>query len=460
LSIATTALQGQTTLSFDDFSARVLANHPVAEQARLVGAQARAAYQQEGRGAFDPKLLLSMDQKTYKGNLYYNYVDAGIKVPTPIGSDIKLGYERTSGSRTNPDRSTPSNGLLSLGLSIPLGQRLITDERRTALSVARAQRSMGEAEQQGILNKLLFSAAKVYGAWYVAQRAADIAADGVRLATFRLEAVQQRIRSGEAPPVDSLEASLEVQRRLVTQAEADVDLRASRLIAESYLWDERMAPAPLPGDARPAMVGLDATTADTLRLAAWLADMMAQHPDLRKAQAKLRVNEAEQLLARQAQLPFAEASLSAIGAREPRESLLDSERWGENFKATLDVESSILFFKERGKAQRAGQKVEFSRLDLDLLKRELAYAVRIALNDVVLYERLLQAQRANVRAASLLRDAEQTRFLNGESTLLTVNLRERLLLDESVKLASAEGKLLAARAALVVAVGNPTLVSR
>ena len=138
--------------------------------------------------------------------------------------------------------------------------------------------------------------------------------------------------------------------------------------------------------------------------------------------------------------------------------MADRERWGENYKAGLDIESSILLFKERGKAQRAGQKVEFARLDVDLVKRELAYGVRIALNDVVLYERLLQVQRANVEAASQLRDAEQTRFLNGESTLLTVNLRERLLLDESVKLAAVQGKLLAARAALVVAVGDPTLI--
>jgi outer membrane protein TolC len=67
---------------------------------------------------------------------------------------------------------------------------------------------------------------------------------------------------------------------------------------------------------------------------------------------------------------------------------------------------------------------------------------------------VLQAE--NVRAARLLRDAEQARFLAGESTLLTVNLRERLVLDEAAKLAAVEGKIAGARAALAAAVGDAT----
>ena len=86
------------------------------------------------------------------------------------------------------------------------------------------------------------------------------------------------------------------------------------------------------------------------------------------------------------------------------------------------------------------------------------YGVRLALNEVVLLDRVLEAQRKNVQIASTLRDAEQQRFVNGESTLLVVNLRERVVLDEQVKLASLEGKLASARAMLVVAVGAPSLV--
>jgi len=450
-------LAAQEAVTFARFAAQVEANHPEALQAGLVRAQARSAVQ-EAWGGFDPKFSLAVGQKAYKNDPYYTYVDAGLKIPTPIGADIKVGFERAAGTRVSEDRITPRQGLLSLGVSLPLGQRIITDERRTALSVARAQRQIGDAEQQALLNKLLLNAAKAYGDWYAAFQRSAIAEEGVRLATFRFDAVVQRVRNGENAPVDTLEASLEVQRRSVTFAEADNELRAARLIAEAFLWDARGVPVSLSAGARPVLDGLERTPIDTLRLSGWIASVSARHPDVRKADGRLQAAQAERLLARQAIIPFAEAFVASLGERNQFGELRDSDRWGDNYKAGLDVTSSLLLLRERGKASRTEQKEEFARLDLDLIRRELAYNVRIALNDVVLLERVLVTQRANVIAATQLRDAEQGRFLGGESTLLIVNIRERLLLDESVKLASVEGKLAAARAALVVAVGDASLV--
>jgi len=459
--VAVTALSSsaaaQDTLSFQRFAAQVEANHPVAAQAALVRAQARSALQ-EAWGAFDPKFTMSVSQKAFKGEQYYTYLESALKVPTPVGADIKLGFDRTAGPKSIEDRSTPRDGLLSLGISLPLGQRIITDERRTALSIARAQRDVGDAEQQGMINKLLLDAAKAYGGWYAASERAAIATEGVRLARFRFDAVVQRVQNGESAPIDTLEASLEVQRRLVTQVESETDARAARLIAESFLWDGRGTPVALGDQTRPVLEGLERTPIDTMRVSGWIESVYARHPELRKAEGKLRAAEAERLLARQAVIPFAEASVASLGERDAFDALGASDRWRENYKAELDVESSLLLLKERGKASRTGQKEEFARLDRDRLRRDLAYLVRIALNDVVLLERVLVAQRATVAAATALRDAEQVRFTNGESTLLVVNLRERLVLDEAAKLASVEGKLAAARAALVVAVGDASLV--
>ena len=123
-------------IAFAQFAAQVEANHPVALQARLTAAQARAGLQ-EAWGAFDPKFSLSIAQKAFKDDPYYTYVDAALKVPTPIGADLKLGFERARGTKLSTDRSTPRNGLLSLGVSVPLGQRTLTDERRTALTFVR-----------------------------------------------------------------------------------------------------------------------------------------------------------------------------------------------------------------------------------------------------------------------------------------------------------------------------------
>ena len=91
--------------------------------------------------------------------------------------------------------------------------------------------------------------------------------------------------------------------------------------------------------------------------------------------------------------------------------------------------------------------------------RDVAIAIRVAANDLNVLRTLLALQARNVQNTRLLRDAEQVKFLNGESTLLVVNLRERAVLDESVKLAQYEAKVAAARAALAAAIGDPTRVS-
>jgi outer membrane protein TolC len=64
-----------------------------------------------------------------------------------------------------------------------------------------------------------------------------------------------------------------------------------------------------------------------------------------------------------------------------------------------------------------------------------------------------------VRQARQLLVGETRRFENGESQLLTVNLRERLVLEEELKLASLEAKYASARAALAVSVGEPAMLS-
>jgi outer membrane protein TolC len=132
-----------TPFTFPAFVDGILANHPVATQARLVADQARADLR-TAWGAFDPTVTASWDQKTFGGTSYYNYFDAELKIPLPIGADVTIAFDRTMGRYFNPDRRTPSNGTIEAGISIPLGQRILTDERRNALQQARAARDAGD----------------------------------------------------------------------------------------------------------------------------------------------------------------------------------------------------------------------------------------------------------------------------------------------------------------------------
>ncbi len=434
----------------------VLARHPVAQQARLVAQQARHELR-VAWGAFDPTITATWDQKVAGGVSYYNYVDAELKVPLPIGADVIVAFDRTLGRYANPDRRTDGVGTFSAGMSIPLGQRIITDERRTALAVARAARDAGAADQGAMVNKLLWSAAKAYGSWYEGWQRRAVAVEGEALAAFRLQAVRLRVRNGESAPVDSAEALLELQRRQVTRIEAENAWYLATLGVTALLWSESGAPAALPAGAYPTVAGVS-TAVDSSQLAAILADAARRHPDLLKQAARVRQAEAQRLLTTQQLLPFAEAKVAGVADRGEGFPPLGGDRLADNFKGALTVRTPLAFARESGRWEAAGDRLGIQRLERDRLQREVELDVRGAVFDLAALEQLLGRQRETVRLARLLRDAEQRRFENGESTLLVVNLRERLVLDEAVKLAALEAKVVGARGALVVAAGNPSLL--
>lgn len=443
-------------LTFEEFYGVVARHHPVVRQARLLEAIADGDVRQ-ARGAFDPTVTAVWDRKTFEGTRYYDYVEGSLKIPTPLGADIKLGYERSEGRYINSDRRTPASGLLSAGISIPIGQRLVTDERRTALAQARALRDYAAGERDAQVNKFLLTAAKLYGAWYEAYRRRLLADEAVGLADFRLRAVRARVQQGDAAAIDTIEARLELQRRTVQQLEATVDFRNASIVIEGLLWEGDGRPAPLPPGTVPSLDGLEPRPVDSAQVVAWRLVAEQRHPTLRKVVAKVRQAEAEQRFVRQqVWVPAAELSYSPIGDEAGGAGALQ-DALGTSADAKLGgvFKLPLLALKERGKYSAVMGKLEQQRLELALARRDIGIAILTAANDLAALDSLLELQQQAVRQARLLRDGEQRKFEGGESTLFLVNTRERAVIDEEVKLIALQAKYAAARAALAVAIGEP-----
>jgi len=440
-------------LDFAAFQAQVRQRHPVARQAELLEARAAAELQVAKAPLWDPVLSAAWDRKAFKADEYYNYLEAGLTLPTPVGIDFKLGYEKTRGSNINPDRTTPDDGLWVAGVSIPIGQGMITDARRNALAEARALRDVAAADRQAQVNKLLFAAAKDYAAWYESWRRRSVAREGLELAETRYRFVRSRFENGDAAAIDTVEAGLELQRRVVAQLEADNAWYASSQVIGTYLWDERAVPYDLGPGVVPTLAGLSPVAADTLAVGGWLERALQQHPDLLKALAKQRVADVDRRYYRQELLPDAsiDAALLKDAAAGPFDDWPDG---GDNYKFGLAGRTSLLLMKERGRFGAAGAKQESAVLETALVRRELRARVLASASEATTYQRIVASQGSAVAQARVLRDGEARRFGEGESTLFLVNQRDRQVLDEAVKLAGFEAKYLAARAALAVALGR------
>ncbi|MDZ7632786.1 MAG: TolC family protein [Gemmatimonadaceae bacterium] len=446
-------------LTFEAFFELVSRNHPVVRQARLIeeGADGDVT---SAFGNFEPKVEATWETKRFGSSptsqsLYYNYADISLKIPTPFGADLKVGYERASGRFINPQFTTPTGGLFSAGFSVPLGQRILTDERRTALRVARAMRGVARAERAAMTNKLLFSAAKSYSEWYSTALQLQVNREGVRLAETRYAAIVGRVRAGDAAGIDSIEAAAELNRRRAQLQGAEQSYFAASLDLTSFLWDSRGQPQDLVLGAVPSDSGLGRVVLDSASVPALLARVLALHPDVRKAEGKVDQASAERALARQAMIPLVSADLSALRSRG--ESFNAGDAWSQegNYKGAINASSPLLFFKERGKYQSTDAKFDRAELDARATRRDVVLLVRTAINDLSQFEAQLALQRDAVRLFRILSAGERAKFEAGESNLFLVNTRERQVLDEELKLVTLQAKYLAARAALAVAAGDP-----
>lgn len=436
-------------LSLESFTARVRAMHPVIRQARL-GVDAARDEERVARGAFDPTVSAEWDRKSFGTVAYYDYVTAALTVPTPLGADVKLGFERTGGVYASPDRRTPSRGLLTAGLSIPLGQRMLTDERRTAVAVARAVRDGAVADRDATVNRVLLAASRDYARWFEAERRVAIAEEGETLAEFRLGAVRRRVRNGEAAALDTVEAALERARREVQRIEAAQARFAARLAVEQHLWDARGLPDSLPASVMPSAMSASLVPNDAGAVEALVAAAQRAHPDVVRADARVGQAAAVRRLAAQQRIPYLSAEVGALDAPGdgiPGRSTLDDAKLGLTFR------SPLLFLRERGRADAAGARLDQGALDRDRVRREVSVVVRTAAAEVEASERASALQRRVVDHARALVRGEQLRFDAGESTLFLVNTRERALLDEELRLAGLEARRLAAQAELSAATG-------
>ena len=448
-------LAGGDSLTLSSLLERVRSAHPVARQAELAQRQA-ASDLRATRGGFDPVLSARWDYKRFKGIGYFDELDTRLTVPTPWGVDVTLGWERAAGAIINPERTTPAPGLLSAGLSIPLGPRLITDERRTTLRQAELAADAADADANAQVARLLQLAARDWGAWFESEARARIAADGVELASFRLDAVRRRVAAGDAAPIDSLEALAEWERRLLQEVDARAAAAGARLVVSGYLWDRRGAPVALAAGAEPARDEL--LTRDAELGQAAIDRAIREHPLVRQARARWLQADAQRRLTLVQVLPTVSADVAALAAGSSLGALPSPFNAADDLKAGLSVRLPLFARRELGRLRAAEDRALQLLTERDRMERDVRLVAERALVDLRAVEAQRGGQARVLSASEALLAAEQRRFEIGESSLLFVNLRERAVLDERLRSAQLDARRAAALGSLVAALGSPELL--
>lgn len=421
--------------TFQDFQEIILKNHPVVKQANLYLKDADAELLQ-AKGQFDPKLSVVFDRKAFEGKDYYNRFESILKVPIYSGIELKGGYERNAGARLLNDES-PS--LLFSGITVPIGQGLIIDARRNTLLQARILNDIATSEKQKIINKFIFSAAKDYWEWYLSFQKLKLNQEAYKMAEDRFNLLRERAIIGEIAPIDSVEASITVQDRMVIREQSALEFQNATLALSNYLWNINEQPLELSINLVPQAI--QPLVVERQKVEDILKNLETNHPEISKLifkQKQLTIEEKfrSEMLKPQLNINFnlLNAPLTAQKDELANAFLINNHKFG------FDFAMPIFLRKERGKLQSVRIKQLQTSLEQTIITREIKIQVESAYNEVMNLTRQIEQQMgANVSQEKLLQ-AEKQKFDIGESTLFLINSRESKLLDMQTKLETLKAK--------------------
>lgn len=435
---------GQQTLEFDAFKQRVLEFHPIVRQATIRLKQGESEVR-KARGQLDPVFYSEVAGKEFDDKDYYFLSNSGLKIPTWFGIDVKTGYEANRGIYLSEQNTVPNSGLWFAGVEVPLGQGLFFDERRAAIRQAQWIFKQNENEQWLILNDLLLDAYQSYWSWYEQYQRLQIASEGLEFAQVRFEGVRQNALLGDVPTIDTVEALIQLESRMQEMAQAQSDYQQAKWMLETYLWSDDWVPLELDSATIPGVFSVNMIDLSTRRFDQIQRDSLGNLPPLvLNSVYKIEQLRVEERWKREKLKPVVDLQYNALVQPYGQNQLNAFNP--RNYKWGATVYFPLFLRKERGDLQLTKLKIESSELELEQKVREMRLkeqGFQIELQQLYEQLRIQQSQALNARR---LRDAEQTRFEVGESSLFLVNTREVSYLSARTKLAGLEAKVKAMEA--------------
>lgn len=421
-------------LPIENFYFLITQYHPVAKQAGLLSEYARQEIRL-ARGSFDPKLEVEWLAKEFNGTEYYNILNGALKFPTTWPFDPKVGFEQNKGTYLNPEQFISNDfnyQQFYAGISLPLGQGLITDERRTALLQAKLLRDMNEAEQVKLINKLLLEAAKDYWQWYYSYYNFRLLNQGVRVAGEIFRRVKINYESGEAAPIDTVQAKITFQQRQIEQQEALISFLNTGVQLSTYLWDSLNNPLALSPQFAPVLKP-EPWTMTPQGLQELIAQARDNHPDLRKIHVKINQLENERKLAVEYLKP--KLNVSYVMLNQPFDPNWNTSfNLSDNYKMGVDFSFPIFLRKERSKLAQTKLKINSTTYEQSLTERQIINQLQSSYNELVNTTAIIVQQREMVANYETLLQAELLNLENGESDLFKISIQQEKLIQSKSKL--------------------------
>lgn len=440
------------TLSPQQLAAIIRLYHPIARQADINIEKAKAGII-TAKGGFDPLLTNATAQKTFDGNNYYYYNRPEITIPTWYGISINGGLEYLSGNRTDP-RDTKGESSF-IGITIPLAKNLLMDKRRAALQTAKIMKEASAVEKRSIINTLMQEALTMYWNWVKHYLIYKLASDAIAINEKRIELIRISFRQGDRPALDTIEALTQLQNFQLWQSQARLDFQNMGLELSNYLWAADNTPFFLQPDVIPDEESqmLKADSFVTPDLAQILETIRNQHPDLLQYQFKLSALDIEKKLKFQEILPTVNFRYNQLGRGYDIAKTITNPLFENSFQYGISIGIPLRLSAGRGEYKTAKLKITETKLQQYQKIQQLENKIKSYYNELAALKTQVSLYEKAVQNYNTLLKGEETRLLNGESSLFLVNNRESKTLEALQKLTELKVKYFQANSLLLGTAG-------
>ncbi len=435
---------------YNEFILGLLQNNPLSKRASNEKKYGKLQLKAT-RGNYDPVFSGNYDQKQFNGTNYFTALNSKITQPIFTSQYLKFGYDYGIGSYLSPELNTPSEGLAYMGLEIGVLQGLIIDKRRAEVLKAREYIDYFTAEQQIQLNNLLFESSQRYFEWLFSAKQIALNNYFMDAARKRLEGIEALANIGERAAVDTVEAAIFYQTRLLDLQSALMDNMKSTNDLSTFIWQTNT-----PSSRTNTFQATDSLETYYIKAKTALVENLnsinIQNPILSKYSALQNVLDIDVRLKKEMIKPILNVEYNFLSNNA---TAINSAFSNNNYKWGLNMSFPLLLRNSRNEYKMAQIVSQNNNLELLNKTNELNFKVNALQQTIsILSQQLLNAERS-VNYGKLLLEAEKLKFDNGESSIFMLNTRENKLLESELKLA--EYKLGFIRVVLNIIYLNGTL---
>ncbi len=411
------------TMAWSEFVATSVERAQDVRVAEAKVAEARAK-RMSAFAAFEPRVNLSSEGKDYGNDLQYRLDRAEARVGLPGGIDLVGGAAQGTGAFINPERKTPTEGLVNLGISAPLGGALIFSDRQYEWGASTRNLEIAEAKLDRTERKAILNAVKVYTFWQAQSEVQGAVDEALAVAAERLRLVREAFRLGERSEMDTLEAYLSwVDRRADAAKQANLTAGAIADV-EQLLRGADTTGVVLTGmrpQSLPVVLGTSRLEASSI------PELEMVNSALRRERLATTTAWAQWLPA-----PYVDYRMLQWGgsAWNP-----ESVQW--------KVGLTVPLFNQKARAELAGAQARLRAAQANATATQNQFdIVRVQLaQQVQALDAELKALTASETAAYALLQQERRRFALGESTMFILASRETKYLEAVQKRTLTSAKL-------------------